>query len=255
MSEAPLQGKAAIVTGGAAGIGRAIAERVAAAGAAVAVADVKGADEATAAIHASGHKAIAIAADIAKEADCARLVAEAAASLGRVDILVNNAGVGIQRPFLDLALEEYERVMRINVTGALLCGQHAARRMIAQGAGGRIVNIASISGQRASVARTAYGTSKAALIQLTRHMALDLAPHGITVNAIAPGPIETEMAKGHPPEQRAAFLRMIPLHRYGTPAEIAAAALFLASEGAGYITGHVLDVDGGFMAAGLMTRE
>jgi 3-oxoacyl-[acyl-carrier protein] reductase len=255
MSNAPLRGKAAIVTGAAAGIGRAIAERLAAAGAAVALADVKGAGGAAAALQVSGYKAMAIAADVAKEEDCARLVAEAAASLGRVDILVNNAGIGIQRPFLDLTLEEYERVMRINVTGALLCSQHAARRMIAQRAGGRIVNIASISGRRANVARAAYGTSKAALIQLTRQMALELAPHGITVNAIAPGPIETEMAKGHPPEQRAEFLRMVPLNRYGMPEEIAAAAVFLAAGEAGYITGHVLDVDGGFMAAGLMTRD
>jgi len=253
MSAGPLDGKAAIVTGGAAGIGRAIAEALVEAGAAVAIADLKGAAEAAGALGGAGKRAAAITADIAREGDCARLVAEGAGAFGRVDILVNNAGIGVQRPFLDLPLEDYERVMRINVTGALLCAQHAARRMIAQGGGGRIVNIASISGQRAGTNRTAYGTSKAALIQLTRQMALELAPHRITVNAIAPGPIETEMARGHPPEQRAAFLRMVPLNRYGTPAEVAAAALFLLSDGAAYVTGHVLDVDGGFMAAGLMT--
>jgi NAD(P)-dependent dehydrogenase (short-subunit alcohol dehydrogenase family) len=254
MSAQHLGGKAAIVTGAAAGIGRAIAEALSGAGAAVAIADLKGADEAAAALHAAGRKAVAIAADVGKEDDCARLVAEAADALGRVDILVNNAGIAMLRPFLELPLAEFERVMRVNVTGALLCAQHAARRMIAQG-GGRIVNIASISGQRAGTGRTAYGTSKAALIQLTRQMALELAPHGITANAIAPGPVETDMTRAaHTPAQREAYGRFVPLGRYGTPAEIAASALYLVSDAAAYVTGHVLDVDGGFMAAGLVTR-
>jgi NAD(P)-dependent dehydrogenase (short-subunit alcohol dehydrogenase family) len=256
MNDQHLTGKAAIVTGGAAGIGRAIAEALSAAGAAVAVADLKGAEEGTAALRAAGRKAVAIAADVGKEDDCARLVAEAADALGRVDILVNNAGIATLRPFLDLPVAEFERVMRVNVTGALLCAQHAARRMIAQGGGGRIVNIASISGRRAGTGRTAYGTSKAALIQLTRQMALELAPHGITANAIAPGPVETDMVRtAHTPAQREAYGRLVPLGRYATPAEIAAAALYLVSDAAAYVTGHVLDVDGGFMAAGLVTRE
>jgi len=256
MSAQNLGGKAAIVTGAAAGIGRAIAEALSAAGAAVAIADLKGADEAAAALRASGRKAVGIAADVGKEEDCARLVSEAAQALGRVDILVNNAGIAMPRPFLELPLAEFERVMRVNVTGALLCAQHAARRMIAQGGGGRIVNIASISGQRAGIARTAYGTSKAALIQLTRQMALELAPHAITANAIAPGPVETDMVRtAHTPAQREAYGRLVPLGRYGTPEEIAAAALYLVSDAAAYVTGHVLDVDGGFMASGLVTRE
>jgi NAD(P)-dependent dehydrogenase (short-subunit alcohol dehydrogenase family) len=256
MSEHRLDGKAAIVTGGAAGIGRAIAEALAGAGAAVAIADLKGADEAAAALRGAGRRAVAITADVGTEEDCARLVAAAAEALGRVDVLVNNAGIAMLRPFLDLPPAGFERVMRVNVTGALVCAQHAARRMIAQGGGGRIVNIASISGQRAGSGRTAYGTSKAALIQLTRQMALELAPHRITANAIAPGPVETDMVKtAHTPAQREAYSRLVPLGRYGTPAEIAAAALYLASDAASYVTGHVLDVDGGFMAAGLVVRE
>jgi 3-oxoacyl-[acyl-carrier protein] reductase len=256
MSAGSLHGKFAIVTGAAAGIGRAIAEALAEAGAAVAIADVKGAAEAAAAMRGAGRHAVAVAADVAKEEDCARIIAEAAEALGRVDILVNNAGIAVLRPFLEVPLAEFERVLRVNVTGALLCAQHAARRMIAQGGGGRIVNIASISGQRAGTGRTAYGTSKAALIQLTRQMALELAPHGITANAIAPGPVETDMVRtAHTPEQRAAYGRLVPLGRYGTPQEVAAAAVYLASDEAAYVTGHVLDIDGGFMAAGLVTRE
>ena len=256
MNAPTLHGKAAIVTGAAAGIGRAIAEALAEAGAGVVVADLKGADEAAAALRADGRKAMAVAADIGNEQDCARLVAEAGAAFGRIDILVNNAGIAPLRPFLDLPLAEFERVMRVNVGGALLCAQHAARRMIAQGGGGRIVNIASISGQRAGSRRTSYGTSKAALIQLTRQMALELAPHRITANAIAPGPVETDMVRDvHTPAQRAAYARLVPLGRYGTPAEIAAAALYLVSDAAAYVTGHVLDVDGGFMAAGLVTPD
>jgi NAD(P)-dependent dehydrogenase (short-subunit alcohol dehydrogenase family) len=183
-------------------------------------------------------------------------VAETVRAFGRLDILVNNAGIAVLRPFLELPLAEFERVLRVNLMGALLCGQHAARHMIGRGGGGRIVNIASISGQRAGTNRTSYGTSKAALIQLTRQMALELAPHRITANAIAPGPVETDMVRAaHTPAQRAAYGRMVPAQRYGTPAEVAAAALFLVSDEAAYVTGHVLDVDGGFMAAGLVTRD
>lgn len=251
-----LSGKVAAISGAAKGIGRAIAEALADAGAAVTIADVSGAEDTAAALGGAGTRAIGIAADVGKPADCERIIAETVAAFGRIDILVNNAGIAVLRPFLDLPLEEFERVMRVNVAGALVCAQHAARKMIGQGGGGRIVNIASISGQRAGTGRTSYGTSKAALIQLTKQMALELAPHRITANAIAPGPVETDMVKtAHSPEQRAAYARLVPLARYGAPAEIAAAALYLVSDEAAYVTGHVLDVDGGFMAAGLVTRN
>ena len=256
MSDSRFKGKVAAVTGAGAGIGRAIAEAFAGAGAAVLIADLKGAAAAAAAIESAGGRAIGITADVSLPGDCERIVAETVRAFGRIDVMVNNAGIAILRPFLDVPLDEFERVLRVNLFGAFVCGQHAARRMVEQGGGGRIVNIASISGLRAGTNRTTYGTSKAALIQLTRQMALDLARHRITVNAIAPGPVETDLVRNaHTPAQRAAYGNMVPLKRYGTPEEIAAAALFLASDDASYITGHVLDVDGGFIASGLVTSE
>lgn len=251
MPERGLAGRAALVTGAGAGIGLAIARRLAEAGAGVALLDLRGAAEAAALIAAEGGRAIAIAGDVSRDADAAGAVARAREEFGRLDILVNNAGIASLRPFLETTPEEFRRTLDVNVTGAFLLSQAAARIMMAQG-GGRIVNIASISGQRAGAGRTAYGTSKAALIQLTRQMALELAAHAITVNAVAPGPVETEMAKlMHDRKTREGYLRMVPLGRYGTPEEIAEAVLFLASDRAGYITGHVLDVDGGFMASGI----
>jgi NAD(P)-dependent dehydrogenase (short-subunit alcohol dehydrogenase family) len=153
--------------------------------------------------------------------------------------------------FLELERAVFERVMAVNVSGALFCGQAAARDMATRH-WGRIINVASISGQRAGLGRTAYGTSKAAVIQLTRQMAMELGALGITANAIAPGPVDTAAARaGHTPETREVYLRMIPVGRYGETGEMAAAALYLASEDAAYVNGHVLDVDGGFMAAGI----
>jgi 3-oxoacyl-[acyl-carrier protein] reductase len=255
MGDARMKGKVVAVTGGGAGIGRAIAEGFAGAGASVLIADLKGATAAAAAIEGAGGRAIGIAADVSLPGDCERIVAETVRAFGRVDVLVNNAGIAVLRPFLEVPLEEFERVLRVNLIGPFVCGQQAARRMVEQGGGGRIVNIASISGVRAGTNRTSYGTSKAALIQLTKQMALDLARHRITVNAIAPGPVETDLVRLHTPEQRATYVRLMPLKRYGTPQEIAAAALFLASDDAAYITGHTLDVDGGFIASGLVTGE
>ncbi|MCW5751828.1 MAG: glucose 1-dehydrogenase [Alphaproteobacteria bacterium] len=251
MPEPALAGRAALVTGAGAGIGLAIARRLAADGVALALFDLRGAKEAAAEIAAKGSRAIALAGDVAREADAAAAVTATMAAFGRLDILVNNAGIALLQPFLETSPEAFRRILDVNVTGAFLMSQAAARVMAAQG-GGRIVNIVSISGQRAGLGRTAYGTSKAALIQLTRQMALELAEHAIAVNAVAPGPVETEMAKlMHDEATRAGYLRMVPMGRYGTPEEIAEAVAYLASGRAGYITGHVLDVDGGFMASGI----
>jgi 3-oxoacyl-[acyl-carrier protein] reductase len=170
----------------------------------------------------------------------------------RIDILSNNAGIGGNTPFLDTSLDEWDRILRVNLTGAFVVAQAVAQTMVENG-GGRIINIASLSGQRGGEGRAAYGAAKAGLDLLTRVMAVELAPRGINVNAIAPGPIETEMARfAHDDATRAAYNSLTPLARYGTPEEIADAAIFLASDESRYITGHTLNVDGGFRAAGLM---
>jgi NAD(P)-dependent dehydrogenase (short-subunit alcohol dehydrogenase family) len=166
---------------------------------------------------------------------------------------VNNAGIAKTFPFLDFPLDNWLATMNINLTGTLLCSQRAARLMVPR-RWGRIINIASVAGMRAvGKGRTAYGTSKAAVIGLTRQIASELAEHGITANAIAPGPVDTPMTEVlHSPAFRDAYTGAIPMKRYGRPDEIAAAVSFLASENAAYITGATIPVDGGFMSAGAL---
>ena len=190
-------------------------------------------------------------ADIAVPAD-AEALCIAADATGRLDILVNNAGIGGNTPFMDTTPADIEKVIRVNVTGTMLCSQAALRRMLPAGYG-RIISVSSISGQRGNIGRTAYGASKAAVELITRVMTAELAAPNITFNAIAPGAVETEMAaRFHTAETRKAFQDHTPQGRYGVPEEIAAAALFLASEQASYICGHTLNVDGGFATGGLL---
>jgi 3-oxoacyl-[acyl-carrier protein] reductase len=171
---------------------------------------------------------------------------------GRIDVLVNAAGIGLTRSFLRTTLEEWNRVLQVNLTGTFLCSQAAAAIMASQHSG-VILNIASLSGQRGGTGRAAYGASKAGVTMLTKTMAVELAPHGIRVNEIAPGPVDTPMtAVTHDQKTRQAYYNLIPMHRYASQEEIADAAVFLASDEARFITGHTLNVDGGFQAAGLM---
>ena len=251
-----LEGRTAIVTGAGQGMGEAIARALAHEGAAVVVGDLDAARaaQAAAAIRGAGGRALAIRADVSEEAGAEAMARAAVDAFGGLDILVNNAGVAAVKPFMQTTRADLERMMRVNVTGAMLCAQAALRVMLPRGYG-RIINVSSISGQRGGTGRTAYGASKAALELMTRVMAVELAADGITVNAVAPGAIETAMAAGlHDLATRRAYGVQTPARRYGTPDEVAAAVVFLASEAAGYVCGHVLNIDGGFVAAGLMPR-
>lgn len=247
-----LKDKVQLVTGAGRGIGRAIALAMAREGAALVIADknAETAAKTAADIRAAGGRAEPVRVDVAIASDCAQSVQVAIDAFGRIDGLVNNAGVGFHRLFLETTLEDWERLLRTNLTSAFLISQHAARHMVRQGSG-RITHIGSISGQRGGTGRAAYGTAKAGLMQLTRVMAVELAPDGVAVNAIAPGPIQTDMTN-HGPEQRQAYVSRIPMRRYGTPEAVAAAAVYLASDECQFVTGHTLNVDGGFGAAGLI---
>ncbi len=244
--------KTALVTGAARGIGLATAKRFLAAGWRVALLDIDGANlQRTYKALGKPDATIAIECDVADRDGVARAVETIAKEFGRLEALVNNAGIAIFKPILDVSYEDWSRVLAVNLTGPFLCTQAAAPLMRDSG-GGAIVNITSISGLRASTLRTAYGTSKAGLAHLTQQQAVELAPLGIRVNAVAPGPVDTAMAKAvHTPEIRAAYHDAIPLNRYGLETELAEAIFFLCSDRASYITGQTIAVDGGFEATGI----
>lgn len=243
----------AFVTGGAMGIGATTCRVLAAAGMRVIVADrnTPAAEETAAALTAEGHAAEALHIDVGDPKSVTRAFSELDNRYGRCDVLVNSAGVAKLFPFLEYPLDNFTETMNINVTGTLLCSQHAARMMVRK-KWGRIVSIASVAGMRAvGSGRTAYGTSKGAVIALTRQMAVELAEHGITANAVAPGPVDTPMTREmHTDHFRQEYCAAIPANRYGTTEEIAAAVRYLVSDDAGYLTGVALPVDGGFMALG-----
>ena len=248
-----LKDKVCIITGAGSGIGAEMAPMFAEEGGRLVVADVNasGARETAARIEAEGGEALAVVVDITQADQVEAMVESTLDRFGRVDVLVNNAGVGLNRPFLETTLEEWERVVGVVLTGTFLCSQIIARVMVEQGAG-RIVNVGSISGQRGAQGRAAYGAAKAGVLQLTRVMALELAPQGVYVNAISPGPVDTPQSRRtHTAATRQAYLDRMPLGRYGERREVAAAALFLSSDEAGFAVGSVLNVDGGFHATGL----
>jgi meso-butanediol dehydrogenase/(S,S)-butanediol dehydrogenase/diacetyl reductase len=244
--------KVAVITGAARGIGLAVARTFVDGGYRVALLDMDGAQvQAAAASLGAANAVLAIECDIAIPSQVKAAIDLTVARFGRIDSLVNNAGIAVFKPLLDTTFEEWERVIAVNLSGPFLCTQICAPVMLKSG-GGSIVNITSISGLRASTLRVAYGTSKAGLMHLTKQQAVELGNIGIRVNAVAPGPVETAMAKQvHSAAIRADYRDAIPLARYGTEKEIADAVFFLCSPAASYINGQTLAVDGGFDASGI----
>ena len=242
----------AVVTGGARGIGLAIGQWFLAHGHRVALLDIDDATlRGTVATLGPPAAVLAVRADVRDPAQVVAAIAQVVARFGRIDKLVNNAGIAVFKPVMQTSYAEFRDVLATNLDGAFLCTQACVPEMIKAG-GGAIVNIASISGLRASTLRVAYGTSKAALLHLTKQLAVELGDAGIRVNAICPGPVETEMAKlVHSVAIRSDYHDAIPLGRYGTPQEMASTVGFLCSEDASFINGQFLAVDGGFDAAGV----
>ncbi len=243
-----LANKVAIITGATQGIGLACAKRLINEGARVMMVDVKpeGADAAA----ELGDAARFFAADVSQKADVDAMLAATLKEFGQVDILINNAGVTHAADFLDLAEEDFDRVLRINLKSMFLCGQAAAREMVKRQSG-CIINMSSVNSELAIPNQVPYVVSKGGVNQLTKVMALNLAPHGIRVNGIGPGTILTELAKKAvmaSPEARHTILSRTPMGRCGEPEEVASIAAFLASDDASYMTGQTMYVDGGRLA-------
>jgi NAD(P)-dependent dehydrogenase (short-subunit alcohol dehydrogenase family) len=246
-----LAGKVALVTGAGSGLGRGLAARFAEAGASVIVhhrQSAEGAGSVVRRIETSGGRAVAVQGDLAREADASRVVAAAIEAFGRLDILINNAGIYPVAGLLEMTAAQWDETMAANLRSAFLCTQAAARRMASQGTGGAVVNVTSIEAASPAVGHSHYGAAKAGLAACTRAAALELAGHGIRVNAVAPGLIWREGIERDWPDGVARWLKTAPLGRLGMPDDVADACVFLASPAARWITGVSLTVDGGVMA-------
>lgn len=245
-----LHGKTAIVTGASRGIGRAIAVGMAREGAAVVInftANERAAQETLVKVEAAGGQGLVVRADVADAADCEKLIRAALDKFGKVDILVNNAGITRDNIVARMKQEEWQSVLDTNLSGAFNCAKAVMRPLLKQKSGGRIINLSSVIGQAGGAGQANYAAAKAGLIGLTKSLAKELASRQITVNAVAPGYIETEMTSVLLEEVKSGILKQIPLARFGLAEDVADVVVFLASERAAYITGQVIAVDGGLV--------
>ncbi|HHX74751.1 MAG TPA: 3-oxoacyl-ACP reductase FabG [Firmicutes bacterium] len=241
-----LTGKVAIITGSARGLGKAMALKLASAGAKVAVCDLnyEGCVAVKEEIEAAGGTALAVRCDVSKREDVVSLVEQTVDAFGQIDILVNNAGITRDAQIIKMTDEQWDEVLNINLKSMFICTQEVIKHMIPRNYG-RIVNITSVSGLEGNFGQANYSAAKAGIIGLTKTLSKELGRKGITVNAVAPGFMQTEMTDTIPEKIKEQLLTRIPLRRAGDPVEVAEAVLFLASDASSYITGHTLNVNGG----------
>jgi len=244
-----LKGKTALVTGSARGLGKAIALKLASMGANIVLNDIAASeslDETAEEFRKAGYNVAVARGDVRNQDDVKAMVSAAVENFGSLDILVNNAGITRDKPMAMMSEEDWDSVLDINLKGAFLCTKFATKQMIKQKYG-RIVNIASVAGRYGNRGQANYSASKAGLIGLTKSTAKEFAPRGITCNAVAPGIIVSHMTDALPQEVREKYLENIPLGRFGTPEDVANVVAFLASDDSAYVTGQVIDIDGGLV--------